>query len=59
MTRLNAAANEALKQPALQQRSRELGLNIYGGSPDKLAQVINEDLAKFAKIAKDANIPKE
>jgi tripartite-type tricarboxylate transporter receptor subunit TctC len=59
LARLNTAANEALKQPALQQRARELGLNIYGGSPEKLAQVINEDLAKFAKIAKEANIPKE
>jgi D-3-phosphoglycerate dehydrogenase len=28
-------------------------------SHEKLAQVINEDLAKFAKIAKEANIPKE
>jgi tripartite-type tricarboxylate transporter receptor subunit TctC len=59
LARLNAAANEALKQPALQQRARELGLNIYGGAPEKLAQVINEDMAKFAKIAKEANIPKE
>jgi tripartite-type tricarboxylate transporter receptor subunit TctC len=59
LARLNAAANEALKQPALQQRARELGLSIYGGSPEKLAQVIQEDLTKFAKIAKEADIPKE
>jgi tripartite-type tricarboxylate transporter receptor subunit TctC len=59
MARLNAAANEALRHPALQQRARELGLNINGGNFDKLAQVIQEDLAKFAKIANEANIPKE
>ena len=59
LARLNAAANEALKQPALVQRARDLGLSIYGGGSDRLAQIINSDLAKFAKIADDANIPKE
>ena len=59
VARLNAAANEALRHPALQQRARDLGLNLNGGNPEKLAQVIREDLAKFARIAEDANIPKE
>lgn len=59
VARLNAAANEALKHPKLQQRARELGLTINAGSPERLAQVIAQDLARFAKIANDANIPKE
>jgi tripartite-type tricarboxylate transporter receptor subunit TctC len=59
IARLNAAANEALRQPQLQQRARELGLVVAGGRPEKLAEVIRGDLAKFAKIAADANIPKE
>jgi tripartite-type tricarboxylate transporter receptor subunit TctC len=59
VAKLNAAANEALRQPQLQQRARELGLNIAGGTPEKMAQIIHEDLVKFAKIADDAQIPKE
>jgi tripartite-type tricarboxylate transporter receptor subunit TctC len=59
IARLNAAANEALRQPQLQQRARELGLVVAGGPPEKLAEVIRGDLAKFAKIATEANIPKE
>jgi tripartite-type tricarboxylate transporter receptor subunit TctC len=59
VAKLNAAANEALRQPQLQQRARELGLNIAGGTPEKMAQIIQEDLVKFARIADDAKIPKE
>ena len=59
MNRLNAAANEALKHPQLQQKARELGLTINAGAPTKLAQVIAQDLARFSKIASDASIPKE
>jgi tripartite-type tricarboxylate transporter receptor subunit TctC len=59
IARLNAAANEALRQPQLQQRARELGLVVAGGPPEKLGEVIRGDLAKFAKIANEANIPKE
>jgi tripartite-type tricarboxylate transporter receptor subunit TctC len=59
VNRLNAAANEALKHPQLQQKARELGLTINAGAPTKLAQVIAQDLARFSKIASDASIPKE
>ncbi len=59
IAKLNAAANEALRQPQLMQRARELGLVINGGSPDKLGQIIHDDLAKFGKIVVDAKIPKE
>ncbi len=59
VARLNAAANEALKHPQLLARARELGLTISAGTPERLAQLIALDLARFAKIAADANIPKE
>lgn len=59
LAKLNFAVNEALKHPSLTKRARELGLNINGGSSDKLDSIINEDLAKFGKIAREANIPKE
>jgi tripartite-type tricarboxylate transporter receptor subunit TctC len=59
IVKLNSAANEALKDPALVKRAMEMGIYILGGSPEKLGQQIREDIAKFAKIVKDANIPQE
>ncbi len=59
IARLNAAANEALKDPALQKRTFDLSLNIYGGTSDKLGQLMRTDIAKFSRVVKDANIPTE
>ncbi len=59
IAKLNAVANEVLRQPQLMQRARELGLVINGGSPEKLGQIIHDDLAKFGKIVNEAKIPKE
>ncbi len=59
IARLNAAANEALKQPALLEHARSLGLTPNGGPPEKEANLINEDIAKYAKIVNDAHIEKE
>jgi tripartite-type tricarboxylate transporter receptor subunit TctC len=59
VAKLNAAANEALKDAAVQKRAAEMGIYVLGGSPEKLGQQIREDIAKFAKIVKDANIPQE
>ena len=59
IAKLNSAANEALKDPALVKRAMEMGIYILGGPPEKLGQQIREDIAKFAKIVKDANIPQE
>ncbi len=59
IAKLNAVANEVLRQPQLMQRARELGLVINGGSSDKLGQIIQDDLIKFGKIVNEAKIPKE
>lgn len=59
LAKLNAVANDVLRQPQLMQRARDLGLVINGGSPEKLGQIIQDDLAKFGKIVNDAKIPKE
>ncbi|MES2187540.1 MAG: tripartite tricarboxylate transporter substrate binding protein [Pseudomonadota bacterium] len=59
IAKLNAAANEVLRNPQLVQHARELGLTVNGGSPEKEAGIIRDDLAKFAKIVNDAHIEKE
>lgn len=57
IAKLNAAANEALKDPQLLKRAGGLSLRPVGGSPADLGRMMREDMAKFAKIVKDANIP--
>ncbi len=57
VVKLNAAINEALKAPELQERARAQGLVPAGGTPEALAGVIREDLGKYARIVKEANIP--
>jgi tripartite-type tricarboxylate transporter receptor subunit TctC len=59
IAKLNAAANEALKDPELQKRAYDMSLNVSGGTPAALAELIREDMAKFAKIVKEAKIPVE
>lgn len=59
IARLNTAANEALKDAALQKRAYDMGLDVFGGTPEQLGRQVRDDIAKFAKIVKDANIPLE
>ena len=50
VSRLNAAVNEALKQPSMMETFARLGAEARGGSPDALAAVIKADTAKWAPI---------
>jgi tripartite-type tricarboxylate transporter receptor subunit TctC len=59
VAKLNAAANEALKNPELLKRTQELGLSTAGGTPAQLQKRIDTDMAQFAEIVKTANIPKQ
>ena len=59
IARLNATANEALKDAGLQKRAYDMGLNGFGGTPEQLGRQVRDDLTKFAKIVKEANIPLE
>ncbi len=59
VARLNAATNEALKNPALLQRAKELGLVILGGTPERQGTIMRDDITKFTKIVDDAHIEKE
>ncbi|SPK70088.1 conserved exported protein of unknown function (plasmid) [Cupriavidus taiwanensis] len=56
IARLNGAVVEALKDPGLSTRLRELGGNPTPMSPDQFAAFIKQDAMKFAKIVEDAKI---
>jgi tripartite-type tricarboxylate transporter receptor subunit TctC len=43
-------------QTDMRERLAQLGLDVAVNSPDEFAAVINADIAKWAKVIKDANI---
>jgi tripartite-type tricarboxylate transporter receptor subunit TctC len=56
VTRLNAACNEALKTPAMQQALERLAAQARGGGPDALAKVVAADTAKWRPIVQELGL---
>jgi len=52
VAKLNAAAVEAAKSPEFVKRMTDLGYNIIPGSPDDMARMLKEELARWAPIVK-------
>jgi tripartite-type tricarboxylate transporter receptor subunit TctC len=57
IARLNAAVNETLKMPEVQDQYRKLGLQVRGGTPQDMAKVLKEDTARWSEVIKEAKIP--
>ncbi|QWD72021.1 tripartite tricarboxylate transporter substrate binding protein [Polynucleobacter sp. UB-Raua-W9] len=57
--RLNAAANEALKDPALRELMLSQGNEIGGGSPAEFAALIKSESAKWSAVVRTANMKPE
>lgn len=57
--KLNAAANEALKDPQLRQLMLSQGNEIGGGTPADFAALIKSESAKWSVVVKTANIKPE
>jgi tripartite-type tricarboxylate transporter receptor subunit TctC len=55
--KLYQTATKILAQPDTQARYAELSLEISGADGKRLAHIIKTDIAKWAKVIKDANIP--
>lgn len=56
---LNAAANEALKDPTLRELMLSQGNEIGGGSPADFAALVKSESAKWSAVVKAANIKPE
>jgi tripartite-type tricarboxylate transporter receptor subunit TctC len=52
IAKLNSAAVEAAKSPEFVKRMTDLGYNIIPGSPDDMARMLKEELARWAPIVK-------
>jgi tripartite-type tricarboxylate transporter receptor subunit TctC len=57
VAKLNAAVNEVLKTPEVQEQYHRLNLQLGGGSPQDLAKVIKDDTARWGEVIKEAKIP--
>jgi tripartite-type tricarboxylate transporter receptor subunit TctC len=57
--KLNAAANEALKDPQLRELMLSQGNEIGGGTPADFAALIKSESAKWSGVVKTANIKPE
>jgi tripartite-type tricarboxylate transporter receptor subunit TctC len=54
--KLNAAANEALKQKDVREKLATLGVEPAGGTPDELAKFMKNDAQKWAEVVKKAKV---
>lgn len=59
IAKLNAEITRAMKQPDMQERFKQLGLEGGGGTPEQLTQFVRSEYAKYAKVIKDAGIKPE
>lgn len=56
---LNREVNAVLLMPDVRDKLAEQGIDVSGGTPDALAAIVKSEIAKWAKVIKDANIKPE
>ncbi len=57
--RLNEAINGALSSPEMQQRFRSFGVEAKTAAPQKLAEIIAQDIARWGPVIRENNIRAE
>ncbi len=54
--KINADVNEALGQPELQERLKKLSAETFGGSVDRTAKYMREEVERWGNVIKAADI---
>jgi tripartite-type tricarboxylate transporter receptor subunit TctC len=54
--KLNKALNAIVHQPDIREKLLQQGAEGVGGTPQALGKVVDSELARWAKLVKDANI---
>jgi len=54
--KLNAATQKVISQPAVRAKFAEIGAEATGGTPQQFGAYIRDDLSKWTRIVKDANV---
>jgi tripartite-type tricarboxylate transporter receptor subunit TctC len=56
IAKLNSELNQILKLPDIQERSAAVGAVIIGGTPEQFGEYLKSEIAKFARVVKEAKI---
>ena len=56
VARLNAEADRIVQSTEVQEKFKGMGMESIGGPPERLAEILASDTAKWAKVVKLANI---
>lgn len=56
VAKLNTELDAILKEPEISKKLQEMGADVVGGTPDRMASVIKSDTAKWGKVIADAHI---
>jgi tripartite-type tricarboxylate transporter receptor subunit TctC len=59
IARLNQAANDALKQPEVQQQLQKLGVRPQGGTPQELQALLAAEIKRWAGVIAQAKIERQ
>jgi tripartite-type tricarboxylate transporter receptor subunit TctC len=59
VARLNQVINEVLRDPVVIRRFEEIDLNVWGGPPERLGNLIKTETAKWGKLVRDRDIKAE
>jgi tripartite-type tricarboxylate transporter receptor subunit TctC len=59
VTKLNAEINKAMETPAVREKLVAVGTELGGGTPEEFEKFLKAELAKYAKLVKDARISPE
>jgi tripartite-type tricarboxylate transporter receptor subunit TctC len=54
--RVSAEARKALADPAMREKLAEQGIVAVGNTPDEFRAFVADEVARWAKVIKDANI---
>lgn len=56
---LNKAINDVLPLPDVQERSKKLGMDMRGSTPEAMSARIKADIEKWSAVIAKAGIPKQ
>lgn len=59
IAKLNQAAAEAMKDPAVEEKLASQGATLVGDKPEQFRAFIEAEIKKWAKVIKDAGVPTE
>ena len=54
VTKIHDEVAQVLKEPAVQEKFRALGLDIIGNTPAEFSTFLKNDIVKWAKVVKDS-----